>query len=84
MSASHDDAQFWMESILSRRERVPAFEVIEIEGIWGVLLDDFVPGGEQPGALAFRREQDARDFVAKVKSGFSVAEAIQILHKRGH
>jgi hypothetical protein len=76
--------ELWIDSILSRRERVPAFEVIEAEGTWGVLLDDFVPGGEQPRAVVFPREQDARDFVAKVKSGLSAEEAIEIISKGTH
>jgi hypothetical protein len=73
-----------VNSILSRRERVSAFEVIEAEGAWGVLLDDFVPDGEQPRAAVFPREQDAREFVAKVKRGLSAEEAIEILWKGTH
>ena len=76
--------QLWMDCILSRCERVPAFEVIEVEGVWGVLLDDFVPGGEQPRAVFFPRERDARDFVAKVKRGLSAEQAIEILCRGAH
>jgi hypothetical protein len=78
--------QLWMDSILSGRERVPAFEVIAVDEAWAVLLDDFVPAvGKIPRVLVFPREQDARAFIAKVKSGLSAAEAIEILlHKGGH
>ena len=76
--------QAWWNSILSRGERLPAFEVFAVDGAWAVLLDDFVPGGEPPRAAVFPREQDAHELVAKVKGGMSADEAIKILGKGAH
>ena len=77
-------AVLWLDAILSRGERVPAFEVIEASGGWGVLFGDYVPGEVMSGCAVFPREQTAGEFVAKVKAGLSPAEAIEILHKGGH
>jgi hypothetical protein len=77
--------ELWLDAILSRGERVPAFEVVEANGAWGVLFEDYVPGEVMSGCAVFPREQTARAFVAKVKAGLSPDEALEILlHKGGH
>jgi hypothetical protein len=76
------DVQQLLNSILSRGERVSAFEAIQVEGMWVVLLDNFDPAvGARPRVLGFPREQDAREFVRKVSSGLSADEALQNLRK---
>ena len=42
--------ELWLDAILSRGERVPAFEVVEANGAWGVLFEDYVPGEVMSGA----------------------------------
>jgi hypothetical protein len=76
------DVQQLLNSILSRGERVSAFEPIEVEGMWVVLLDNFDPAvGARPRVLGFPCEQDAREFVRKVSSGLSADEALQNLRR---
>ena len=76
------DVQQLLNSILSRGERLSAFEAIEVEGMWVVLLDNFDPAvGARPRVLGFPREQDAREFVRKVSRGLSADEALQNLRK---
>jgi hypothetical protein len=66
--------------VLDSRERIPAFEVIAFDKMWAVLLDDFVPAvGEIPRVLVFPREQDARDFVAKINAGVAPHDALMFL-----
>ena len=73
--------QLWIDAILSRRERMSALEIIEVEGAWCVLLEDFIPSGGLPATAVFPREQDARDFVARIKSGVSAEDALRLIGK---
>jgi hypothetical protein len=71
--------------ILDTHRPLSALEIIATSVGWVVSLEDFDPAVDRrPAALAvFPREEDAREFVAKVKRGVSPDDALRIL-REGH
>ena len=67
---------------LDSRVRIAAFEVIEADGGWAVLLDEYVPEVDLlPRVAFFPQFEDARTFAAAVRAGMSSADALEILLK---